>query len=78
MNDSPSWLNVSEIDLERFIGPGCRVLEKEIETEYVKNHKNKALKLLNSMNSSELCGDEARFSYCEKGRYFCLDDFTSF
>ena len=38
MSDSPSWLNVSEIDLEEDYRPkAVEFLEKEIETEYVKN-----------------------------------------
>ena len=42
MSDSPSWLNVSEIDLEEDYRPkAVEFLEKEIETECEKPQKIK-------------------------------------
>ncbi len=69
MSDSPAWLEVSNIDLEEeYYADAISFLEKEIESEYVKNHKNKALKLLSSIEFLDLAGDEASFSYMEKSR----------
>ena len=69
MSDSPAWLEVSSIDLEEeYYGDAISFLEKEIESEYIKNHQNKALKLLSSIEFLQLSGDEASFSYLEKSK----------